>query len=728
MRRLLLALAVLGIACPSVDPDVEPVVIDAGPARDAFVGEPVVFDGRGTTGGVEFRWNFGDGERSDWSSDALAEHTYSDPGHFTAGLTAADAEGRWTTATVSVRVVFPPLGSPGRSASTVAVDRTGWRLFVPLPDFDAVAVVDRIDRAVVGHYDTCAGPRTLSAAADTDSLVVACSEADAVDVLDAAAERPESDEARIARVPLPYGARPWGAVVRREGDVAYVAMQGTGELARLTLDPPTLDRVGEALEDVRGLAVDDVRRYASRHRSPPFAGEWLTWEHVSPAYNQLDYEPGPDSDTSTRGVPTYLQTIALSPDGRRAALPGLIANNARGLDRDGQAMTHETTLRAFVDVVDTDPDSPGFSRSIDRLVFDDRGLASSATFSPRGDLLFVSMLGMGTVEILDAYTLQRVGAFSGVCDGPDGLWAAPEEDVLWVSCGFSRELVALSLEDLAGLPVELARLDLRPGGVEALDAEVLLGKQIFYRSSDVRMTQSGYIACGVCHLDGDDDHRVWDFTDRGEGLRNTISMLGRRGEAHGPIHWSGNFDEIQDFENDIRGPFSGAGFLSEDDWAATSDTLGESKAGRSAELDALAAYARSLDVFPRSPFRDPGGEPTDEGRAGAEVFASPEAGCAACHPAPEYTDSTFLAPGQPLLHDVGTITDSSGGRMGEALLGLDTPTLRGVWATAPYLHDGSAATLREVLLDRNPEGLHGGAAELSEEDLDRLIRFLLELE
>ena len=60
--------------------------------------------------------------------------------------------------------------------------------------------------------------------------------------------------------------------------------------------------------------------------------------------------------------------------------------------------------------------------------------------------------------------------------------------------------------------------------------------------------------------------------------------------------------------------------------------------------------------------------------------------------------------------------------------GIDTPTLRGVWSTPPYLHDGSAATLRDVLVDRNAQGLHGGAANLSVEDLDLLIRFLLELE
>lgn len=41
-------------------------------------------------------------------------------------------------------------------------------------------------------------------------------------------------------------------------------------------------------------------------------------------------------------------------------------------------------------------------------------------------------------------------------------------------------------------------------------------------------------------------------------------------------------------------------------------------------------------------------------------------------------------------------------RLGSALSGIDTPTLLGVWATAPYLHDGAAATLDEVF--RVPRG------------------------
>ena len=44
--------------------------------------------------------------------------------------------------------------------------------------------------------------------------------------------------------------------------------------------------------------------------------------------------------------------------------------------------------------------------------------------------------------------------------------------------------------------------------------------------------------------------------------------------------------------------------------------------------------------------------------------------------------------------NVGTIKPTSGQRLGATLTGIDPPTLRDVWATAPYLHDGSAATTR----------------------------------
>ena len=58
---------------------------------------------------------------------------------------------------------------------------------------------------------------------------------------------------------------------------------------------------------------------------------------------------------------------------------------------------------------------------------------------------------------------------------------------------------------------------------------------------------------------------------------------------------------------------------------------------------------------------------------------------------------------------------------------FDTPTLVELWRTAPYLHDGSAATLREVLTDRNQGDLHGTTSHLTDDEIEALIAYLMSL-
>jgi cytochrome c peroxidase len=256
--------------------------------------------------------------------------------------------------------------------------------------------------------------------------------------------------------------------------------------------------------------------------------------------------------------------------------------------------------------------------------------------------------------------------------------------------------------------------------VEKMSAAVLKGKQIFYNAADTRMSLDSYIACASCHADGDSDGQVWDFTDRGEGLRNTTSLRGQGGQASAPLHWSGNFDEVQDFENDIRQFFNGTGFMANGDFntGTRNQPLGLAKTGVSADLDALAAYVNSLSTPDRSPKRQANGTMTANATAGLALFTA--RGCQSCHSGPMMTD------GQ--RHDVGTIKPSSGGRLGGLLDGIDTPTLRGLWATAPYLHDGSAATLRDVLTTANGAGLHGNLSSLTSAQIDQLAEYLNQIE
>ncbi|HKQ40029.1 MAG TPA: MBG domain-containing protein, partial [Verrucomicrobiae bacterium] len=90
--------------------------------------------------------------------------------------------------------------------------------------------------------------------------------------------------------------------------------------------------------------------------------------------------------------------------------------------------------------------------------------------------------------------------------------------------------------------------------------------------------------------------------------------------------------------------------------------------------------------------------------------------CAQCHAGTRFTDSALN-----VFHDIGTIKPSSGQRLGGPLPGLDTPTLSGLWANSPYLHDGSAATLEAAVSAHN--GVSLGSA-----DMANLVAFLRQLD
>ena len=73
-------------------------------------------------------------------------------------------------------------------------------------------------------------------------------------------------------------------------------------------------------------------------------------------------------------------------------------------------------------------------------------------------------------------------------------------------------------------------------------------------------------------------------------------------------------------------------------------------------------------------------------------------------------------------YDVGTR-----GRFDQPTDRFDTPTLVEAWRTAPYLHDGSAATIRDVLTTRNPRDEHGKTSHLTPQQLEDLAAYVLSL-
>ena len=693
----------------AVEPDAgtpAPLLAVPGAHQAVDVGATVTLDGSASTGAARYAWDFGDGRGEE---GAVVSVTYDAAGRYRATLTVFDAAGRRHSATALVTVTHPPVWDQHARSSTIAPLADGTMAVVS-PDTGEVVVVDA--ERVVARHAVCRGPRTLTVRGDR--IAVACPGDDAVVVI--------ADE--TTWTPLPYGARPYGVVF---GDEAlYVSLQGTGELARI--EAAAVTHRWPVVDDARGVArAPDDRILVTRWRSPPREARLaavgdLPADPVAEPWT-LAFDDQLASDTEVGGVPSYLDQVAISPTGREAALPSLQANVGQGLFRNGEALTHDTTLRAVVSFIDP---RTGEERFELRKQFDNRGLASAAVYTSRGDYLYVAMRGSRAIDRLDRLDGTQSGTILDVGFAVDGLALSADDRLLYANASLSREVVVYDVSDFRALPRPLARIRYVEEADEPLPPEVLRGRQLFNDSFDTRVARDGYIACAHCHLDGESDNRVWDFTDRGEGLRNTISLVGRAGAGHGPIHWSGNFDEVQDFEHDIRGPFRGTGLMDDADFHAEGrdQTLGGAKAGVSADLDALAAYVTSLGAWPRSPHRTPEGGLTEAALRGrAHLF---DAGCLECHLGPALTDSAFEAPGAPLLHDVGTLGEGSGERLGGPLAGIDTPTLHGLWDGAPYLHDGSAATLHEVLARAGDA--HGDVTGLGAREIDELVEYLLSLD
>lgn len=364
----------------------------------------------------------------------------------------------------------------------------------------------------------------------------------------------------------------------------------------------------------------------------------------------------------------------------------------------------------------------------------DTDSVSALAFSPNGRYTYVTHQGAGTLSVYDlsAATLINPGdgntvTFTARIDlghALQGIVLSTDGRRGYVANYLSRDVQVLDLSNPRS-PSVLASV---PVTSEPLPPAIANGKRLFYRSREPRHSLANYIACASCHADGGGhDGRTWDFTNRGEGIRNTHDLRGRGGVAHGPAHWTGNFDEIQDFENDIVRFFGGTGLAQ--DGQPPNPPLGAPNAGRSADLDDLAAYVSSLNEPARSPFRRQDGTLTEAAERGKALFLNQGLQCASCHTPPRFTDSSVTQnPTNFIRHNVGTLTLASGSRLGGPLDGLDTPSLLGLWDSAPYLHDGSAMSLLDILTTKNTNDLHGVTSMLSTNQLADLAAYLLSLD
>ena len=128
--------------------------------------------------------------------------------------------------------------------------------------------------------------------------------------------------------------------------------------------------------------------------------------------------------------------------------------------------------------------------------------------------------------------------------------------------------------------------------------------------------------------------------------------------------------------------------------------------------EALDEYLKSLKPLP-SP-RLVKGKLSASAERGRRLFQRSNLACAECHKGPLFTDQKS--------HDVG-----SAGKFDKPSDKFDTPSLIEVWRSGPYLHDGRAATVRDLLTTFNRDDEHGSTSKLTPQQLDDLAEYVLSL-
>jgi cytochrome c peroxidase len=215
------------------------------------------------------------------------------------------------------------------------------------------------------------------------------------------------------------------------------------------------------------------------------------------------------------------------------------------------------------------------------------------------------------------------------------------------------------------------------------------GEALFY---DARRSHNQWFSCHTCHTDGHTCGRTFD-TLNDDSFGNAKLTPSLRGVTRtGPWTWHG-------WQKDL-----GAGVVK----SFTETMFGPRPAAE--EVKAMAAFLDTLEQ-PPNPHRSAGGAPSPAAERGSRLFSG-KASCDRCHAGNEYTSEHN--------YDVKLEPDGSPYRR------WNPPSLRGLWDRGPYLHDGRAPTLEDLLRGPHaPEKLGGEA--LTPAERDDLIAFLRSL-
>jgi YVTN family beta-propeller protein len=485
------------------------------------------------------------------------------------------------------------------------------------------------------------------------------------------------------------GDEPRGIAVIK-GNEAVIALSRKGQLVKVNLSTRT---VAEQIANLSDLA----------NAGPGNTGD----------------VPAPEFAKSTTAQSRNMLEVVASPDGQRAYAPVVWASD-QVLEGDGNSggspgygssggpcggggsvatpgiVTLEEDGKPAVDPLSTcnpEGDTPPTVLADPSII--PQGPTALAV-DPTGQWLFVVNRESDSVAVMPTYSRVNIGSGATVTQsvpvpaGPTGIALTRDGKTAWVYSAFEHQLVPIQSVTSGGAQVLSPGKPITVAG-DTLDVEAVRGRKLFFSARDPRMNTVG-LSCATCHVDGREDGHTWNFS---EGPRQTPMLAGRKLARTAPYHWAGEFPDFTAF---------------------VSHTIGQRMGGSGPGVDGerqLLAFIDSMPT-PDNPFR--GADLTPAQQRGEAVFR--KAGCQECHVGEALTNETMA--------NVGTFVVSGRVLDDQVRLnrGLNTPSLLGLGRSAPYLHDGSAATLKErILKDKNLDA-HGKTSGLSTAEVDDLVEYL----
>jgi cytochrome c peroxidase/sugar lactone lactonase YvrE len=481
------------------------------------------------------------------------------------------------------------------------------------------------------------------------------------------------------------GIQPRGLAFSAKGQL-YVALSGSDEIAVLDWASRKIARRWPAPREPRHLILSTD-------------GRWLAAASSRSAQVRL-WDVAADKLVWTRKIEDAfnLRSLIFTPDGKylicvhaiKRSFPVSRENIDKGWAIDSRLTRLPLDAKAVPPLEQVALDKHG------QAVGDPHGVA----FDSSGRYLAVTAGGTREMLIFEASALPWSGGDPGdflhdsLTKNDGKLRRLPLEGrplALTFLAGGKQAVVANYLRDAVQIVDVRAGRVLRTialGGPARL-ALARLGESLFY---DARRSHNQWFSCHTCHVDGHTCGLTFD-TLNDDSYGNPKLTPSLRGVSRtGPWTWHGWQKDLgaaveKSYTQTLFGP------------KPTAD-----------EVRAVVAFLGTLE-HPPNPHRVADNRLSAAAQRGQTLFVG-AAKCSRCHAPPEYTSEH--------TYDVKLEDDGSPYRR------WNPPSLRGLWQRGPYLHDGRAATLDDLLRDSHaPEKL--GGQTLTPPQRRDLIAFLQSL-